>query len=132
MNVKFITYYSVLFIVFLSCTDEEIGGPEIVGDWLLIEQNIGFITTPGDFQPVQSTKIISINAFGRYTAEGSLCDLDPLSTVEDRGRYSFSNGTITSNFCPDVSITFEFENGDLILDRQCFEGCLERYRRISE
>lgn len=128
--------YTLLFLIaglLWSCNDDDSNSTnnDLVGQWKLIE----VLADPGDgngeFEPVDSQKIITFQADGIITSNGSLCDMHIGVTAPSTGTYSLEDSTFVSDDCPNPDWEYPFEqNGNiLIINYPCIEPCRAKYQK---
>jgi len=123
----------VLTIALVSCNTEE-EGPQLVSKWHLIEQLADPGNGSGTFQPVSSQKTIEFLEDGTLTSNGSLCNMEVQVGNGSSGIYNNSDSTIIvedCGFAPPYPMTFEMQNGFLILNYPCIEPCREKYEPVE-
>ncbi len=121
----------------ISFTEED----DLQGTWLLIEQYADPGDGSGDFIKVDSDKTIQFFADGSFLGNGSFCTMTFDSKTESNGTYTVTDELTefsSENYLAPENCDFEgpkvflhFENGNLILSYQCFEGCAQRYVKTS-
>ncbi len=117
-------------LILLSCKDEEVVSPDLIGTWRLTE----VLADPGDgsgiFNPVDSDKTITFLVDERVQSNATLCNFSTRPEAPGEGFYSLQDSTITPT-CPDQefesNIWFKLEGSNLILTYQCIEACAEKY-----
>ncbi|UJH66813.1 hypothetical protein [Allomuricauda sp. SCSIO 65647] len=133
----------VLFLLLLGCDeDDSLNRPtDLIGTWLLIEQYADPGDGSGDFNPVNSDKIIIFSAEGTYMANGSLCFMGTDSDSDVSGTYEINDSDLSDysseNFLvpedcnfDDLKVYIHLEENRLILSYLCIEGCAQKYRKI--
>lgn len=131
--------FSLLFIIVLlsSCTNNETQEePQLIGVWKLVEQLVDPGDGSGTFKKIESNKTIEFLANGTVVSNGSLCDMNINSEYETIGEYFTSENYLmpnNENECnfPDLKISFEFQNSNLILWFPCIEGCGQKFKKIE-
>ena len=119
-------------LVLLSCNDDEIVAPELIGTWQLSE----VLADPGDgsgtFTPVESNRTVTFLSSGKVESSESLCPGE-ISQGKGIGIYSLQDSTIIAT-CPDqeisINMTFTIEEANLILIYPCIEACAEKYVKV--
>lgn len=135
---------ALLFIGFISCTDNDdeidTAQPELMGTWLLVEQNVDPGDGSGEFQKVDSEKSIEFLEEGIFKSNGTFCDMNVESTETSSGTYVI-NDSIVSQFSPEnylmpegcdteeYKVSLYIEESALILSYPCIEGCAQKYRK---
>ncbi|BAO54745.1 hypothetical protein [Nonlabens marinus] len=124
---------SIILGFFLSCdeTDDVNRDTELIGTWKLVE----LYSDPGDgsgrFNRVNSEKVIIFKEDGALTSNGSICEIDNVTTNPTSGTYSITDSTFRSDDCnnPDYDYEFIKTEGTITVYYPCIEGCAARYRK---
>lgn len=121
-------------LLFITSCDEKDDELQLLSKWHLIEQ----LADPGDgsgtFQPVTSNKTVEFLEDGTLTSNGNLCNMDLQVGDGSTGTYSLADSTILPNNCgfaPPFPMTFEIQNGFLIINYPCIEPCREKYEQVD-
>lgn len=116
-----------------SCNQEE-NEVDLISQWHLIEQ----LSDPGDgsgtFQPVSSDKTVEFFVDGTITSNGDLCWMGTETGTGSTGTYDSMDSTILPNNCgfaPPYPMTFEIQDGFLIINYPCIEPCREKYEPVD-
>ena len=108
--------------------------PGIIGKWKLIEVYSDPGNGSGDFNSVESSKTISFTASNKVTSNGNLCNISITTDQTTTGTFSLLDSTISPiecTFFDDFRVNFTIIDSELILYYPCFEGCAEKYEKIS-
>ncbi len=102
----------------------------LLGQWRLTAFYLDPGGGGGDFNLVNSGKIVAFHEDETYTSNGTLCTQSSTWDTPSSGTYSLEDSTYTPSNC-DVQFTFRFEqNGNtLLLYYPCIEPCVEKYER---
>ena len=131
-----ILYLALITILFSCKSDDENNSSEaeLIGTWKLTENYADPGDGSGDFEAVDSEKIIEFFIDGSITSNGSLCSMSIQSEIPSSGTYSNTEFTISSPDCPnnsEMNIKFSLNNSALIISYPCFESCLSKYVKIQ-
>jgi hypothetical protein len=94
------------------------------------------LADPGDgsgvFMPVTSDQIITFNADGTITSNGSLCDIFENTLESTSGTYSAEDMFFTTEDCglEDFEYQLEIDGQFLTYFVVCIEACGVRYQKI--
>lgn len=139
-------YILLLFVGFvLSCSNsDDVSFSEeadLQGSWLLMEQYSDPGDGSGDFRKVKSDKTIKFDGNGTFTVNGTLCNMTTDSGPESNGTYTVAEeltaysveNHMSIEDCEfgDTRVAIQFDGGRLVLSYQCFEGCAQKYRKVS-
>lgn len=122
-----------LFLVITAVAGCNSNDVELVSKWRLIEQ----LTDPGDgsgtFQPVVSSKVVEFWDDQTITSNGSICSMSATTNSASSGTYNESDMQIEVNGCTTQAfpLTYEMEDGNLILNYPCIEPCREKYEPVQ-
>ncbi|WP_394970666.1 lipocalin family protein [uncultured Croceitalea sp.] len=135
---------SILILLFSCSDDNQVfeSTEQLVGTWLLIEQYADPGDGSGEYKPVNSDRIVTFNANGTYSSNGSFCNLFIDSNEDVSGNYEINLNDLSKysseNFLIPEGCSFEdgrvfihFEGNNLILSYLCIEGCGQKYRKIN-
>lgn len=113
---------------------------ELIGKWKLIEQYSDPGDGSGDFQSIESNRVIEFLKDGTVEINGQLCFMasevgdietgDYLLITDSDTQY---DGEIIPNICSSRSAKVYFDlpvSGNLILWYQCIEGCAQKFSKI--
>ncbi|OAV43751.1 lipocalin family protein [Lewinella sp. 4G2] len=124
-------------LCFTACEDDDDPRPAtIIGTWKLVE----VYADPGgggDFEPVDSERIINFETDSTYSSNSIICDFSTetnMLTVLSEGTYDLDAETLTPGDCRNVppqgpNLRLEFDGEEVILSYQCIEPCQHKYRR---
>lgn len=137
--IKKICLFLFTSVLLISCSknnNENYEDPQLIGKWKLIEQLIDPGDGSGIFKKVESNKTIEFLANGTVVSNGTLCDMNINSEYETIGAYFTPENYLkpnNENECnfPDLKISFEFQNSNLILWFPCIEGCGQKFVKIE-
>ncbi len=124
--------------ILLSCSsdDSNYKTTELTGKWKLTEAYIDPGDGSGEFQKVESKKIIEFKKNKRISSNVSLCINSMNWDEPDLGTYEYNvdeksqiSGIITPSSCN--SYHFEIKNSELYIYYLCIEGCGEKYIKIE-
>jgi hypothetical protein len=114
--------------ILLSCNNDDDFETELIGSWKLIE----VLSDPGDgsgnFERVNSKKIIEFYADSTLSANGELCVLGSETNATVSGTFSQSDFTINTPNCSTLS--FQKIDNNLIITIPCDEPCKVKYRKL--
>lgn len=117
----------LLLAALSACKEGDKNNFEIVSHWKLVE----VLADPGDgsgeFEPVESEKIVVFYEDGRIVSNGNLCNLSTESEESTEGEYSEATGIISISDCREI--IYEIDGSVMTLTYQCIEGCQARYVR---
>ena len=132
-NCTYFLIFLPLSLVLSSCNSPEEDG--LMTKWHLIEQLMDPGDGSGTFQPVSSDKTVSFFEDGTITSEnGSICIGEVWSGgTSSSGTFSEATMTIDVANCTGghVPLSYEMDNGFLILNYACIEPCREKYEQID-
>jgi hypothetical protein len=136
----------ILFVLFLTNCNSDDNKPsdetEFNGKWKLIEQYLDPGDGSGDFQPIESDRIIELLSDGTVSINGKLCVMSSEVGDIETGTYMITSsdeadttydGEIIPNTCSSRSAKIYFDlslSGNLILWYPCIEGCAQKFTRI--
>lgn len=133
----------VLLIVMYSCSSDDSKPTDetgVIGKWKLIEQYLDPGDGSGDFQPIESNRVVEFLSDGTVEINGELCFLSSEVGDKETGSYMLitdsdtqHDGEIIPNTCSSRSARVYFDlpvSGNLILWYQCIEGCGQKFARI--
>ncbi len=136
---------TILTLVFLSCSSDDTkpsNEVDLVGKWQLIEQYLDPGDGSGDFQPIDSERIIEFFSDSTVVINGELCFMSSEVGTKETGSYMLNtdsnndfqyDGEILPNTCSSRSAKVYFDlpvSGNLILWYQCIEGCGQKFKKI--
>jgi len=130
----------ILFILiiasFSSCTEEDVflKNKDLIGKWKLIEQYSDPGDGSGDFQPIESKRIIEFFKNGKIISNGSFCAMN--SDTGEHGVGVFNDKTeaiLVKNECnsSEYKINYKLIDGNLQLWYPCIEGCAQKFEKVS-
>lgn len=127
----------------LSCSSDDNKPKDntgLIGKWKLTEQYLDPGDGSGDFQYIDSDRVITFLSDGTVEINGQLCfmasevgDLetgDFLLITDSDTQY---DGEIIPNKCSSRSVKVYFDlpvSGNLILWYQCIEACAQKFKKI--
>lgn len=127
----------ILFLSVLSCNDDDnqpnVLTSDVVGSWNLKAIYADPGDGSGDFQPVDSDKVIEFMANGEFSSNANLCYIFSDVGEASSGVYSEANTTLMISGC-DISpttVNYEVIDSELIVSYFCIEGCLEKYEKVQ-
>ncbi len=127
----------ILFLSMLSCNDDDnqpnVLTSDVVGSWNLKAVYADPGDGSGDFQPVDSDKVIEFMANGEFSSNANLCYIFSDVGEASSGVYSEENTTLMISGC-DISpttVNYEIIDSELIVSYFCIEGCLEKYEKVQ-
>jgi len=129
MKTKYILICIALFLI--SCDKDE-SEAELQGSWRLVAR----LADPGDgsgvFMPITSDQIITFNADGTVSSNGSLCDIFDSTLEPTSGTYFEDDMYFKTDDCgiEDFEYQFEIDGQFLTYFVVCIEGCGVRYKKI--
>ena len=130
----FVLLMAVSVSFFAGCNQEN-DEEGLVSKWHLIAQLMDPGDGSGTFQPVSSDKTVSFFEDGTLTSEnGSICIGEVRSGgTSSSGTFSEATMTIDVANCTGghVPLSYEMDNGFLILNYACIEPCREKYEQID-
>ncbi len=102
--------------------------------WILTEQLVDPGDGSGEFNPVDSDKVIEFLDNARIISNGSLCDMTITSDAYSSGRIIMPDNVIIPDDCDGTEFQYHFvvESDTLIIYYPCIEGCAHKYLRLSE
>ena len=123
-----------LLVFVISCSDDP--EPEVVpltGEWRLKEILIDPGNGSGEFQEVDSDKIIEFFSNGKVESNGNLCNGGITTSRPSTGIYKVPDSILEIDNCQqDVLMTrFRIRDGNLILSYPCIEPCEEKYVKLD-
>ncbi len=123
-----------LFILVIGCSDDP--EPEVVplaGQWQLKEVLIDPGNGSGEFQEVDSDKIIEFFSNGKVESNGNLCNGGITTSRPSSGIYKVPDSILEIENCQqDVLKTrFRVQDRNLILSYPCIEPCEEKYVKLN-
>ncbi|WP_298497135.1 hypothetical protein [uncultured Algibacter sp.] len=132
-----------LVLLMLSCSSDDNKPKDntgLIGKWKLTEQYLDPGDGSGDFQYIDSDRVITFLSDGTVEINGQLCfmasevgDLetgDFLLITDSDTQY---DGEIIPNKCSSRSAKVYFDlpvSGNLILWYQCIEACAQKFKKI--
>jgi hypothetical protein len=139
-------YLIIVWLLVVSSCSSDDNNPQvesdIIGKWKLIEQYLDPGDGSGDFQAINSDRVVEFLSDGTVQVNGILCFMSSEVGDKESGTYQFTDdadtqldGEIIPNTCSSRSakVYFELQNdGNLILWYQCIEGCGQKFKKISE
>ena len=125
--------YFVCIGLLFSCVKESNNDNDsekkAIKTWKLIE----ILADPGDgsgqFEPVNSNRVITFYNDGTFGSNGDICEMTTSSDFPSTGFYDNSNTTIWSPECfnSGLDMTYDIEGQLLIINYPCFEPCRAKY-----
>ena len=136
--------FIVLLVVISSCSSDDSKSAEegIVGKWKLMEQYSDPGDGSGDFQTINSNRVIQFLSDGTIEINGSLCFMASDVGDVETGTYVITSsneadttfdGEIIPNTCSSRSARVYFDlpkSGKLVLWYPCIEGCAQKFSKI--
>ncbi|MEW7292002.1 lipocalin family protein [Aquimarina sp. 2304DJ70-9] len=128
--------FFICFIGLVSCSNDDdttvVMNTDLIGKWQLIEQLVDPGDGSGTFQPVDSQLTIEFFDNGTViSTNGSLCNMFTVSQDISSGTFSLDNNTINIGCDDDViTIFFEKNGSELILNFICIEACAQKYKKV--
>ena len=122
----------ILITVLLFSCDKDESEAQLLGSWRMVAR----LADPGDgsgvFMPVTSDQIITFNADGTITSNGSLCNIFENKLESTSGTFSAENMSFTTEDCglQDFEYQFEIDGQFLTYFVVCIEACGVRYQKI--
>lgn len=128
--------YFLLFLILNSCSTkvEEDVDLEIAGKWKLVANLVDPGDGSGEFEAVDSNRIIEFFETGTYRINGPSCT-PALETGEaTTGIFNSTEETLLPNKdCgyEEFKLIYEFRDSNLIIWWPCIEGCGQKFEKIS-
>lgn len=119
-----------VLLILLSCEKEEkqVQPESTSAKYYELE---ALLMDPGDgsgtFEPVSSSRMISLYPNGTLTANGDLCQMDTTAVNTVNGTYSLNDSTLVVPGCDTLS--FDLTDSTLIINYRCIEPCRAKYRK---
>ena len=122
-------------VLMINCSDDD-PRPEdvsLVGEWKLREILMDPGDGSGEFQKVDSDKIIEFFENGNVESNGNLCNGGITTGRPSSGIYKVPDSILELDNCErEFRMTrFRLEDGDLILSYPCIEPCEEKYIKLD-
>jgi len=141
MRLNLFPFLIVMLTLFISgcenpeCDDTAVCLPETESVWSLRAVYYDPGDGSGDFERVNSNRLLTIFVNGTFNSSGSLCDLDVNNTEPTSGTINEANGTLEFQNCfPNTSAeilerSFSINGDELILSFPCDEPCQWKFIR---
>jgi len=122
------TYFIATFLILLlgSCSDNEEQAMDT--EWILVEQLLDTGDGSGGYMPVQSDKIITLNADSTFSSNGDLCTMSILTEIVSSGSYD-PEFIIPDSCFSTPRLKYEISANELIITYPCIEPCGHKYMR---
>lgn len=135
--VRGLIYFVCLGLVY-SCNqnchnDDDDLDKKAIKTWRLIE----ILADPGDgsgqFETVDSDRVITFYNDETFGSNGNICEMNESSDFPITGFYDNSNLTIWSPECFDsgLDMTYEINGEILIINYPCFEPCKAKFTELN-
>lgn len=104
---------------------------ELIGSWKMIE----VLADPGDgsgtFVSVESDKLLTFEANGVISSNGSMCDMSTHTDSPTVGTYSATEQKFNSADCTNADFDYNFEvSGNILLvTYPCIESCKAKFQK---
>lgn len=124
----------LLLTISFACSDDDlVEDPDLIGNWLLIEQYTDPGDGSGDFAAVESNRTLTFNEDGSFHANGDICAMSTATGTASTGVYSEVDGTMEVQDCAFIGfgITFTIADGHLIVNYPCIEACRQKYEKAD-
>lgn len=116
--------------LFLSCSKNENSksSSSQSTSWRLVEQYMDPGDGSGDFESIESDKVIVISDDNTWLSNSSFCGMNATNSEQSSGIIN-SEFKIISNDCTDFDYppSVAYENGYLMVYYQCIEACVQKY-----
>lgn len=109
---------------------------DVESHWKLIEVYEGE-GPDGSYEPVDSNRSITILSNGDFISRGSLCAFDINNDEIQKGQVIYDNPVNKFEYKPcsvdgddlQTQTSFRIDGDELLVDFQCYEGCVLKYKR---
>ncbi len=131
---KILSLALLVFMISCTKTEKQIELPSepspttVYGKWKLIETYSDPGDGSGNYEPTNSGKTFEFLVDGTLLSNGEICSLSTDTGTASNSTFSISTQKIN---CPNnFNMTYELENGKLLVRFPCIEGCTHKFERI--
>lgn len=117
----------LFFVFLLSCNKDPNISTDLNGSYKMTEQYFDPGDGGGDFQSVNSNRLLTLNVDLTARANGDMCTLGIDADKNIEGSYSIVDSMLIFDNC--VDILFSHRGTSLLLYYPCIEPCIAKYEK---